>query len=430
MINLEEIEIISRKSINILKEKYELPAKGLLAGGSIANMVASLIWNDDYPINDIDIFYIEEKTGFNENPLFKFKKEEAFYYEDYNGILNTDRKEKKYYQIIKSENNGIFNNIYCESRSSDKNYELIIDSFDLNCVKIGYVIEEDRFIISKDFKYFLNNKIIKLTNLNTPHHTAIRLAKKLKTLNIPIGTIHDFEFKIIQHCIKYNLSGIIRTGFKEKYKKSFYDNKNILEKYFHLVQDYEKQARILEKYGNNDKVYTLSVIIDQNIENKIEEIFTNNKTSIIIDENLNNIYSTKKILTYLNHFSYSEKLRKIWKNLFFIKDNDGETKLDRIDDMSDEDIILLKIVAESCVNSNNLLKNMSLIERINYIKLVISYFNEDSSMIALIFDNFILNGKLDELDKDILKIKYRKDISYYINRTSRILNTLKKEVSF
>jgi hypothetical protein len=41
-----------------------IPKSGFLAGGAVANTIFDLFWGDkDYPINDIDIFYVTEMSG-------------------------------------------------------------------------------------------------------------------------------------------------------------------------------------------------------------------------------------------------------------------------------------------------------------------------------------------------------------------------------
>ena len=34
----------------------DIPNKGFLAGGAVSNMLMKYVWEDKYPINDLDIF--------------------------------------------------------------------------------------------------------------------------------------------------------------------------------------------------------------------------------------------------------------------------------------------------------------------------------------------------------------------------------------
>ncbi len=91
-----EIEKLIRQSIQIIKDKYGLPEKGLLAGGSIANIVYGLHTNKDIVVNDIDIFILDRLVDYDtefrtnkRNFIYTFgsKRKELIEDVDYNGIV-------------------------------------------------------------------------------------------------------------------------------------------------------------------------------------------------------------------------------------------------------------------------------------------------------------------------------------------------------
>ena len=45
----------------------DIPNKGFLAGGAVSNMLTKYVWEGNYPINDLDIFYETEDTSLNLN---------------------------------------------------------------------------------------------------------------------------------------------------------------------------------------------------------------------------------------------------------------------------------------------------------------------------------------------------------------------------
>ena len=57
-----ELEILARKALDKLKQRYGLPKSGFLAGGAIANSICRLVSGTPAVINDIDVFIFNEKV--------------------------------------------------------------------------------------------------------------------------------------------------------------------------------------------------------------------------------------------------------------------------------------------------------------------------------------------------------------------------------
>jgi len=209
-LNKMNIESLARQAINIIKEKWGLPTTGFLAGGSIANIIWELVSGNKAVVNDLDIFHfdgIKEFLDKSESSLFDFKNQEIKYYEDYVG-LSFKIRTNEFYSIVSAERDDMFNNIRYKSNTEDPS--LIIRSFDINSTKIGYHIESDKIYWTKEFEDFLKSGQLKVCNLLTPCHTALRIAKKSKELN---AKLDEFEFKLLQ----YGLS----RGFSDKIKRRF-----------------------------------------------------------------------------------------------------------------------------------------------------------------------------------------------------------------
>jgi hypothetical protein len=70
------IEKLARKAINILKSDFELPNRGFLAGGSIANIIWELVSGNKAIVNDIDIFiHDDDKRLNNDKRLFQYENQ-------------------------------------------------------------------------------------------------------------------------------------------------------------------------------------------------------------------------------------------------------------------------------------------------------------------------------------------------------------------
>jgi len=174
-----ELEILARKALEKLKDRFGLPEKGFIAGGAIANSIWRLVSGTRAVINDIDVFILNEKVDIidkhDKTSLFKFINEDVTYHEGYSGISwNTYTKD--FYYIVSSERDGIFN--YIKYNSNSERPEYVLNSFDINCTKVGYSIDEDKFYFTKEFEEFIKTGKLLVSSTTTPSHTAIRIAKK------------------------------------------------------------------------------------------------------------------------------------------------------------------------------------------------------------------------------------------------------------
>ena len=104
------VEILGRKAIDIIKERWGLPLHGFVAGGSIANLVWEMVSGNKAIVNDIDIFIFDGIEVFDKNKksLFNYQEQETKYYEDYNG-MNFNNYTKDFYSIVDAERDEIFN---------------------------------------------------------------------------------------------------------------------------------------------------------------------------------------------------------------------------------------------------------------------------------------------------------------------------------
>lgn len=226
MLNKFNIESIGRKAVDIIKSKWGLPASGFLAGGSIANVAWELISGNVAKINDIDIFVfcgILDKTP--DEDLFCYEDQDIRYYEDYCG-LNWSTYTKDFYSIIESKKDGIFNIIEYKSNTSDPS--IVIKSFDINATRIGYSIDEDKLYWTKEFEEFLKTGELKISNIMTPSHTAIRIVKKSKELNAKLDI---FEIKLLQYALTYRFKDMIKLRFMERYYDIYKEYSEFLNEY-------------------------------------------------------------------------------------------------------------------------------------------------------------------------------------------------------
>lgn len=411
-------EKIFRESILDIKSKWKLPSVGFLAGGSIANTIWQKISGNTCPINDIDIYLLSEKIKkfFDEDHRHKqkYKLKEKVAYEDYSGIIFTS-KTSEYYIIDSSEydSTGFINTI--NYKSNTESPMIIIQSFDINCCQIGYDLKEDKFYWTKEFEEFLNTGELKVVNLCSPAHTAIRIVKKKHDLS---AKLNDIELEILFFCLRKNslFSDIVKNKFRKKYADNFLKYKDdyvsLLDtgKSFFLERD-EQLELFLKSKGVEDEAYTLITRFNGNTvkptffeDVDVKEVI---KIGGIEVPNIKFTLSSDFLFWIRNIFG-DKKLEYIWNNLNFVMGYDTKSYLDI--DPTNEEIEFLSLVVK---NAPNCIKNLKGLTLSNQIKLVNVAFSKFEKLTAIaVLEGAQLRGvdMEDETNLLILELSVRKNI--------------------
>lgn len=412
---MEYLQIFN-KALTKLKSLYDLPSTGFLTGGSLANLIWEEVSGNRAEINDIDIFIISEVVSNYDHVCkitsFTNTQHEKVIFEDYKG-LNYRYDSKITYLIEKATNRDIFNEIYYSSTTKDP--QIIIDSFDINCCQVGFNLSEQKFYWTKDFLEFLQTGKLKITDLSTPAHTAIRLAKKMTQL----GTNCDkIEFDIIKYAIKHkHIIGTSRFRFKEKYKLDFERYKSILENDFILIQDKETEEKVAEKYGVSDSLFYLDV-------NNLDSFHPHNTIGISLP---------KEYMFYMRNILGKKKLEELWVSLHFVIDN--KLKFENYFDCSikDSELSLLKKllhVAPKCIQH---LRGYSLSEQVSWVNQIVDKFKHDPIIAISVIEETPIQHSLDlddEMTLLLLELSVRKKIVDEKNRKAEYIFGCKKEVDF
>jgi len=413
------IESLGRQAIDRIKSEWGLPLHGFVAGGAIANIVWELVSGNKAVVNDIDIFVfdgIEKELDSNKNSLFNYQEKETKYYEDYNG-MNFNNYTKDFYSIVESERDDMFNTIKYKSNTSDPS--LIIKSFDINATRIGYDIDNDKIYWTSEFEDFLKTGELKITNLMTPSHTAIRIAKKNKELN---AKLDEFEFKLIQYALSYRFIDRIKLRFRERYLEMCREYKDVLTKYFQMSRDLESEEWVLREKGEKVELYYL-VARDYELEkitDEFEKIVYSSLPKIFDDENINKIFKSTDFLFYMrNIYNKEQNIKDMWSKLYYFF-NDVHY-IDR--EINQEDMQLLERFAKYAPDSIENLKGLKISEQIEIIKKFLDTFKEDPLIAISILENTRVdkNIVLDEQTMLLLELSVRKKI---INDTRGKVNKI------
>lgn len=384
------IQQLAKNAIERIKKEYDLPDSGFVAGGSISNLIWEEISGNKAIINDIDIFVLE-------NIIEKRDKDKESYHEYSDGVktVNYDPYmglrfidiQKNFYSITSSKREGMLNYIYYDSSIEDR--DIILESFDLNCVMIGYLIEEDRFIWTKEYESFINEKKIKVINASTPHHTALRIVKKSDEMKIEL---EDSELNILEYVIGSTPKDVIKNLFMDRYADMFTKYKLSLPM-FDIFLDKRYMRVIKDKYNSDENLWTLRSKVSKNL------FGLGYKGSAL---------SSKDIVYYFREV-YKKKLDYAWLRLSDLFIVDYIT-----DDYNEKDVDFLERFYHYFPGAMLNLRGSLFKEQVNFLNKLFETFDDKSIAIAL-----LENGKLDcdkdissldTMDKTLLELSVRKYI--------------------
>jgi hypothetical protein len=387
---------IFRQALDIIKSKWELPSSGFLAGGAISNVVWNILKDKNAPINDLDIYHlIEIKKTFSNKELRSkqhFVKNEKWVYEDYSG-LEIGYQQRGYYTIEKVTVDGIYNNI--EYKATTKDRLLVLESFDINCCQLGYDIDTDEFIWTKEFESFLKTGELRLSNLTSPPHSAMRLIKKKYDLD---AVLPEFELDIVATVMKdIRFIDSQKFRFKERYAKMYKKYEADLKSRFKLERDHEVETWLKEHLNVEDKIWTLMP--------KVKPILVNLGAAP-------GAFLSRDFLFYVRNILNKQEYEKAWFRLHPIIDSRME--FDEYFDLDfDKDKIskLGKLVLHAPNCSKNL-SGLSLSKQIEIFEQVLSKLPNDPFVAISILENYDLriHNINDDMELLLMELAIRKDV--------------------
>ena len=234
----------------------ELHSEGLIAGGFLLGLFLEYFKGVKANYSDIDHFHIE-MPGDNESSALtrywerirkEFKNVDLyrFYVRDNN------------FELIDQQKEGNINIIKLTA-SMSFNWDKLIDSFDLNCVKIGYHIPTGSLHIGYDFIMFMNSLEMKITTFDRAFNSFARCLVKEEQYDI-------LKFDYINHLNKTIIEGFGQFNIKE----IRWNSSDVIES---RTMDLIEEAKTTEHIG----VETISV---KNLE-KLKGV---NHPNLIIDD--------------------------------------------------------------------------------------------------------------------------------------------------
>lgn len=185
-------KVITYIEVLLKSRKKQLPTKGIIAGGSIANLIYAFKYNRKPIVNDIDIFSYSSKPNSTNiryyGSLFKY----IIHSTSIDDILN-------YINVYPLDTNVL-------KYSKADQISHLLSSFDFNCCQAAYCLEEKKIYTTVAFDQFLSHKEIFLLHIQNAANSCYRALRKQRELdckaNIPeIMTTASQAFNILHKSI-------------------------------------------------------------------------------------------------------------------------------------------------------------------------------------------------------------------------------------
>lgn len=332
---------LSHKIIDFLKNNstHELPKEGIIAGQSVAEAYFRIMNISIYTrIKDIDIFVAKNHN--KKDKIFRscerlsydisFKgttqelkviKQQRNNYNDENGRLefydmnipfervDNIRTTYNIKNVFELENLNIIEIDTTSAKGDTTFLQNTIESFDINCIKIGLCIKSKVLYISKDFSDFLKTKQAQIVSYKSPVKTFTRLVEK-KSYYKGVYFDLDYEVNMFYPLIDMGSNDFKKSISKEYYSKLSTSAKKDLSKYFILK---EKEHCFLDKtkiYLNYEKITNSHLLTTIT---RINKIIKENKYATLIYPKFDYMVPTYNALTnsdLQNKYPILERLKK------------------------------------------------------------------------------------------------------------------------
>ena len=425
-----DIKKLGEKAMVRIREMVDLPESGVVAGGALANLIWEEVSGNPAIINDVDIFdfvrfmSVEEMEEESEKITYTknfYNKKDVEFVETYNGLVIRS-KTSEFFKIVEVKRDGLINTIEICGPGKDPN--IIIDSFDINCTQVAYCIEEDKFYWCDEFVDFLENKELKVSNLMSPAHTAIRIVKKSHELNVRLDHI---ELKMCQYSIHKYFYDINRRYFTEKYFLLFKKYENVLGEYFRFETDMNVSKKIELNSGDEVRIFFLRPNIDNmrrmNIVDDFEPFEISGVDSYYVEEFENlDIFDGDQLIKYVRYFRNIDQ--ELFSSLKYIIGGPGYFNYD----INEKELVLLKSLIDYAPKSIEKLCGLTLGDQVYYIDRLMNRYPDDERNILLCVlehPKFKLKDVDNYTDDDYLlfELTQRKEISQKnMSKKNRIFN--------
>ena len=243
---LKEKNIVER-ILNDLSKYGDIPNKGFLSGGAVANTLMGYVWGGEYPVNDLDIFIDYDENSRYASSRTPLRSDKLIIEGDGYMVTKLSYDHGSNYQIMSVEREGYLNRIFINSARRNNGYSYVLNGFDFNCCQVGIDLDNNTICYTDSFENFLNNKQLEVTAIYTPAHTAIRLFKKLDELKCYCNVEESMNL-LSQPLLLENIINLsprhFGLYFSTKYKEMYFTYYSKIKEYFKLTKFFDHKKSI------------------------------------------------------------------------------------------------------------------------------------------------------------------------------------------
>lgn len=230
-----------------LREFTALPEHGIVAGQAVASVLDHLQGLTLAPINDVDVFRRASPRGLRLPPsiiptVYQQAVSLASPEQDY-AALDGFLRRMRSYRVSTVSRDGLLNFVNCDIPYQGPLATLtagrVIQSFDLNCVRVAVDLALGELVWDRHFEHFLKHRHIEVCAVHTPWHTFIRALKKYHELpdvsmNLEAVAAVVTTFAQSKLYTAYDRNGVISGRFGPKLRDTAARFRSDWHAYFNL----------------------------------------------------------------------------------------------------------------------------------------------------------------------------------------------------
>jgi hypothetical protein len=231
-----------------LREFAVLPERGIVAGQAVASVLDHLQGLTLAPVNDIDVFRRASPRVLVRRPpsLIPTVHQQAVSLaslaQDY-AALDAFLQRMRSYRVSTVTRDGLLNFVNCDvpfqGPFSTLTAARVIQSFDLNCVRVAVDLATGELVWDRHFESFLKHRHIEVCAVHTPWHTFIRALKKcyeLPDVSMNLEAVAAVVTTFAQSKLykAYERNGVISGRFGPKLQETAVRFRSDWQSYFSL----------------------------------------------------------------------------------------------------------------------------------------------------------------------------------------------------
>lgn len=232
-----------------LAEFGALPERGVVAGQAVASAIQDLYGLGGGVYNDVDVFRLvgaktrdQSQMALKTTELTKAMWSPHFEEKDEYSRLDAFLQSMRSYRVSSVSRDNMVNYINCAlpiEAGRHLSASRVIESFDLNCVRVAVDLESKQLVWDRHFARFLHSHQLEIVAVHTPWHTFLRLLKKLEELpgayaDVPACAEVAAAVSQSRHYKSFIDAGSVTRNFGEKAKELAEKHRSIWTPYFDL----------------------------------------------------------------------------------------------------------------------------------------------------------------------------------------------------